>query len=229
MLALSTSCAYAGGGPLGIDHEWTYDNSGIWATRYEAAVEYGALAFEVGGALWLGNENEFGHTLWESIDATALGEFSAAVLKYGLQRARPNQGDNPDKWLQGSGYDSFPSGQVTLQASFVTPIILRYAHDDPWIWALEALPVYDGLARLKHQDHCCLLYTSVQLGSVLLVPAPAAPAVCRGNVVPRHGSRLPQPRSGRTRIRTLDDGCAIWHWAAARGARASIWVRAGKS
>ena len=42
---------------------------------------------------------------------------------------------------------------MTLQASFVTPIILRYAHDDPWIWALEALPVYDGLARLKHQDH----------------------------------------------------------------------------
>jgi hypothetical protein len=42
---------------------------------------------------------------------------------------------------------------VTLQASFVTPIILHYAHDEPWIWALEVLPLYDALARLKHQDH----------------------------------------------------------------------------
>jgi hypothetical protein len=153
LLALITSCAYAGGGPLGIDHEWTYDNSGIWSTHYETAVEYGALAFEVGGALWLGSENDFGHTLWQSIDATALGEISAEILKYGFGRARPNQGDNPDKWFQGTSYDSFPSGQVTLQASFVTPIIVHYAHEDPWIWALEALPLYDGLARLKHQDH----------------------------------------------------------------------------
>jgi hypothetical protein len=153
LLALATSCAYAGGGPLGIDHEWTYDNSGIWSTRYESALEYGALAFEVGGAVWFGYENDFGNTLWQSIDATALGEISAELLKYAFSRARPNQGDNPDKWFQGSGSDSFPSGQVTLQASFVTPIIAHYAHNDPWIWALEALPLYDGLARLKHQDH----------------------------------------------------------------------------
>jgi undecaprenyl-diphosphatase len=153
VLATSPAPALASGGPLGIDHEWTYSDRGIWNTRYQSALEYGVLAFEVGGALWLGNGTDFGHALWQSVDATALSEISATILKYGFSRARPNQGDDPGKWFQGSCCDSFPSGQVTLQASFVTPIILHYSHDDPWIWALEALPIYDALARLKHQDH----------------------------------------------------------------------------
>jgi undecaprenyl-diphosphatase len=43
---------------------------------------------------------------------------------------------------------------VTLQAAFVTPIILdETARGDPWIWALELLPVYDGIGRLKQQAH----------------------------------------------------------------------------
>jgi hypothetical protein len=157
MLALCALCprpSLAGGGPLGIDHEWTYDNHGIWATRYEQGLEYGVLIFEAGGAFWIGDDYDgFGHTLWQSVDASVVSEISAEVLKYSFSRARPNQNLGPDKWFQGSCCDSFPSGQVTLQASFVTPIILHYAHADPWIWALEVLPVYDALARLKHQDH----------------------------------------------------------------------------
>ena len=55
--------------------------------------------------------------------------------------------------MQGRCCDSFPSGEVTLQASFVTPFIANYARDYPWVWALEALPAYDALARLKTQEH----------------------------------------------------------------------------
>jgi hypothetical protein len=154
LLALCPNRLQAGGGPLGIDHEWTYNNHGIWSTRYEQGLEYGVLIFEAGGAFWIGDDYDgFGHTLWQSVDASVVSGISAEVLKYAFGRARPNQGLGPDKWFQGSCCDSFPSGQVTLQASFVTPIILHYAHDHPWIWVLEALPVYDGLARLKHQDH----------------------------------------------------------------------------
>jgi undecaprenyl-diphosphatase len=40
-----------------------------------------------------------------------------------------------------------------LQASFVTPIILNHAGQDPWVWALEVLPIYDGVARMKSQAH----------------------------------------------------------------------------
>ena len=72
-LALCALCpqrSQAGGGPLGIDHEWTYDNHGIWATRYEQGLEYGVLLFEAGGAFWIGDDYDgFGHTLWQSVDA----------------------------------------------------------------------------------------------------------------------------------------------------------------
>jgi hypothetical protein len=154
VLGLGPKLALAGGGPLGIDHEWSYDNHGIWSAHYEQGLVYGVMIFEAGGAFWLGDDEDgFGRTLWQSIDASLVSGISAEVLKYGFSRERPNQGGNPDKWFQGSCCDSFPSGQVTLQASFVTPIILHYAHSAPWIWLLEALPVYDALARLKNQDH----------------------------------------------------------------------------
>jgi hypothetical protein len=154
LLSLGPKLSLAAGGPLGLDHRWTYTNRGVWSTHYEQGLEYGVMLFEAGGAFWLGDDEDgFGRTLWQSVDASLVSGISAEVLKYSFSRARPNQGGNPDKWFQGSCCDSFPSGQVTLQASFVTPIILRYAHSEPWIWVLEVLPVYDALARLKHQDH----------------------------------------------------------------------------
>ena len=42
---------------------------------------------------------------------------------------------------------------MTLQASFVTPFIVDYAHEHPWVWALEILPVYDAIGRLKSHAH----------------------------------------------------------------------------
>jgi undecaprenyl-diphosphatase len=59
----------------------------------------------------------------------------------------------PHAWFKGSAYQSFPSGEVTLQASFVTPFVANFGRQDPWIWALEALPVYDAFARLKSRAH----------------------------------------------------------------------------
>jgi len=35
----------------------------------------------------------------------------------------------------------------------VTPIILDNREQHPWIWVLEALPLYDSIARMKSQDH----------------------------------------------------------------------------
>lgn len=42
---------------------------------------------------------------------------------------------------------------MTLQAAFVTPIIVNYQAQHPWVWALEALPVYDAVARMKVHAH----------------------------------------------------------------------------
>jgi hypothetical protein len=152
-LGLLSSGHARAGGPLGIDHEWALDQSGIWAQKYQNTLEYGVIAVELGGGIWFGKDNPLGHTFWQSVDSTAVASISAEILKLAFSRARPNQAMGPDKWFQGSCCDSFPSGEVTVQASFVTPIIINYARDNPWLWALEILPAYTAIARLKNQAH----------------------------------------------------------------------------
>ena len=151
--ALYPAGAWAAGGPFGIDHEWARDDHGIWSRSVQNALEFGVVAAEGAGALWLGNDDPVGHTFWQSIDSTALSAAAAEIMKVGFSRARPYQGGDPDKWFQGSCCRSFPSGEVTLQASFVAPFIVTYAPTHPWVWALEILPLYDAIARLKSQAH----------------------------------------------------------------------------
>jgi hypothetical protein len=38
-------------------------------------------------------------------------------------------------------------------SSIVTPFMLEYGHDYPAVYALELLPVYDAIARVKVQAH----------------------------------------------------------------------------
>jgi membrane-associated phospholipid phosphatase len=148
MLVLISSRSYAG-----FDHEWSLDENGIWARKYQTALQDGVIALELAGSLWYGNDDELGHTYWQTLDSSVISGVAAQLLKYGFSRARPYQGDNPNAWFKGSGYQSFPSGEVTLQASFVTPFIVNYGRQDPWVWALELLPAYDAIARLKSQAH----------------------------------------------------------------------------
>lgn len=136
----------------GLDHELAYDQSGIWNRNVQLALEYSAIAIAAGGALWLGNDNELGHTFWQTADSEAISAVAAQAMKYTFRRARPNSGQGPNAWFV-SGGDSFPSGEVTLQASFVTPFIVNYGRRYPWVWALELLPAYDAVARMKAQAH----------------------------------------------------------------------------
>lgn len=152
ILSLVCLDSYAGGGPLGIDHELAFDQSGIWGRNYQIALEYSVVAVELGGALWLGNDNELGHTFWQTVDASAISAVAAHGMQYAFGRARPTSGQGPNQWFHSGGH-SFPSGEVTLQASFVTPFIVNYGRRDPWVWALELLPAYDAVARMKSQAH----------------------------------------------------------------------------
>jgi membrane-associated phospholipid phosphatase len=147
-LLLSSSNSYAG-----IDHEWSLDQNGIWDRKYQSALQDGVIALEVAGSLWYGNDDKLGHTYWQTLDASVISGVAAQILKYSFSRARPYQGNDPNAWFKGSGHESFPSGEVTLQASFVTPFIVNYGRQDPWVWALELLPAYDSVARLKSQAH----------------------------------------------------------------------------
>jgi membrane-associated phospholipid phosphatase len=146
-----TTSAVAGGGPVGIDHEWSYSSGALWQRNNQLGLEYGVVATEVIGALWFGNDTELGHTFFQALDGSAISAVAAQGLKYGFGRARPIAGQGPNKWF--SGGQSFPSGEVALQASFVTPFIVNYGRKEPWVWSLEALPIYDAVARMKVQAH----------------------------------------------------------------------------
>ena len=141
------------GARAGLDHKVTPTDSGIWARQYTEALQYGVIATEIGGALWLGGESELGLTYWQTIDSSIFSGATAQLMKWGFGRKRPSQTDNPNEWFKGTQYQSFPSGEVTLQASFVTPFIVHYADRQPWVWALEILPAYDAVARVKQGAH----------------------------------------------------------------------------
>lgn len=153
LLALLPIVAQAGGGPFGIDHELGRGDTGIFSRNVQVGLEYGTVALVAAGALVLGNDTSLGHVFWQSADATVFAGLSATALKYAFSRARPRQGDDPGAWFRGHGHQSFPSGEETLQASFVAPFILDYHREHPWVWALELLPLYDGYARMKSQAH----------------------------------------------------------------------------
>lgn len=140
----------------GIDHLLPYDDSGIWNRNYQQALEYGLIVGEVAGGLWYGGETRLGRTFWQSIDASASAGIVAQIMKVSFSRVRPidsGPGGNPDLWFKGHGNESFPSGEVTAVSSIVTPFVLEYGHDHPAVYALELLPIYDGIARMKVQAH----------------------------------------------------------------------------
>lgn len=141
-------------GPFGIDYRLkATDNNGIFARSNQLGLEFGTVAFEAAGALFLGNHKGLGHVFWQAADASVFAGAASQVLKFTFSRARPYQNRGPNAWFQGHGDQSFPSGEVTLQASFVTPFILHYRHRYPWIWAAELLPIYDAYGRMKSQGH----------------------------------------------------------------------------
>jgi membrane-associated phospholipid phosphatase len=150
---LCVSVAANAGGLLGLDHLVPLDNKGIWARKNQLLLIDAMLLAETGVALWEGGNTRLGRTAWRSIDATVVSGVASEALKFAFTRARPNQTSDPDKWFQGSGHNSFPSGEVTVTSAIVTPFILEYRHDHPSIWALELLPLFDAVGRVKVHGH----------------------------------------------------------------------------
>lgn len=145
-LALWTSRALAG-----LDHKVTYDNSGLWSRSNQNVLRYGALVTDIGLALWEGGDSRFGKTAWQSIDSVTASGVIAEVGKRAFGRLRPSQTDDPNQWRMGG--KSFPSGEVTEISAIVTPYVLEYGQEHPSVYALELLPVYDAIARVKVQAH----------------------------------------------------------------------------
>jgi len=153
MSSLAPSCALAGGGPFGIDHLVTYDDSGIWKRSYQRDLALGAALTVVGGALFADNDSRIGHTFDQSLDSMLLTAATTTVMKYAFTRPRPSEDPDPNHFFQGHGHQSFPSGEVAEISAVVTPFIAEYHTDHPAVWALTLLPAYDAVARVKVHGH----------------------------------------------------------------------------
>lgn len=127
---------------------------GIWHIA-QARLFPAALIGATGvAALWEGDHNRLGNTLWQSLDAAAIAGISTYAMKSAFQRARPHEvPGNANDWFSGINHRSFPSGDVSAITALVTPPILEYGASDPWVYALAVLPAYDGAARVEYRDH----------------------------------------------------------------------------
>lgn len=135
----------------GIDHPVEPDNSGIWARSDQNLLRYGLLIGDLAFAVWEGGESRVGHTAWQSIDSVALAGVTAEAGKRIFGRLRPSETNDPNQWFQGGR--SFPSGEVAEISGIVTPYVLEYGADHPAVYALELLPAYDAIARVKVGAH----------------------------------------------------------------------------
>jgi len=145
--------AHAAGGPLGIDHRIGFDQSGIWSRHDQLLLQDLTLATVVGGALWEGGKTRLGRTYWQALDSSIFAAAAATVGKEVFTRSRPAQTEDPNKWFQGKGHYSFPSGEVSFVSAAVAPFVFEYRADHPSVYALELLPLYDGIARMKSHAH----------------------------------------------------------------------------
>lgn len=152
-LTVAAATAAHAGGPFGIDHRLNFDDSGIWKRRNQLIVQDVTPLVILAGALWEGDDTRLGHTSWQSIDSMLIGSFTTVGLKLAFSRARPTQTDDPNRWFQGHGHNSFPSGEVMEITTAVTPFLLEYGGDYPAVYALELLPLYDAAARVKVRAH----------------------------------------------------------------------------
>ena len=152
-IMLFSCLASAGGGPFGIDHRLNENDAGIFQRSTQKILLYSVVGIGVAGALWEGGETRLGRTFWQSIDSGVIAGVIAEVMKVSFSRARPNHTDNANKFFAGSSSRSFPSGEVAVISSIVTPFILEYRHDTPWVYALELLPIYDAIGRVKVRGH----------------------------------------------------------------------------
>jgi undecaprenyl-diphosphatase len=135
------------------DHRVAYDDSGIWKRSNQLDLTYAATATVVAGSIFADRDSRMCKNFDRSMDAMVMSLATTTAMKYAFQRQRPDQGNGGGAFFAGSGNHSFPSGEVAQISAVVTPFILEYHHDHPWVYALALLPAYDAVARVKVRQH----------------------------------------------------------------------------
>ena len=158
-VALSTCClcicfTALADGPFAIDHKVPLDESGIWSRNNQVIVEFGLIATAAGVALYQGSDDRMGGVAWKSLDSMLVTAAIVQVAKPVFSRARPTQSNDPGDFFQGKGHNSFPSGEVAHVAAAITPALMEYGQEQPWLYAVGgSLLAYDAIARVKANAH----------------------------------------------------------------------------
>ncbi len=132
-----------------LDHKVKKDDSGFWGSHYYIPKASAVVVF--GMALYEGTESRLGKTTWQSLDAGVISQLITEVAKESTGRNRPKDAQSPNEW--GEGGKSFFSGHVSGMTALVTPYILEYQDEYPWINLLWILPLHQMGGRIKAQAH----------------------------------------------------------------------------
>jgi len=132
-----------------LDKKVKLDEDGFWGAHYNIPriSTIGILAI----AAYEGTESRFGKTAWKSLDAGLMSQLITEGVKHATGRLRPRESDSPSEWFQGG--NSFFSGHVSGMTALVTPYVLEYQDDYPWVHLLWALPLHQMGGRVKAQAH----------------------------------------------------------------------------
>jgi len=133
-------------GRSAIDHKVPLDESGIWSRSTQDAALGLTVTAVVIAAFWEGGDTRLGKTFVAirgfAVDDGCRHHPRARRFSHA---PRPSQTDDPDKWFQGKGHYSFPSGEVAAMSAAVTP--LHFSRISTTIHGsghLNCWPAYDG-------------------------------------------------------------------------------------
>lgn len=141
-------------GPFEIDRRLRFDDRGIWARKMQRGLQVGLVGAAIGVALSEGSESRLGRTAWQTVDSIVLTIAATQAAKIAFSRARPSETDDPGKFFQGKSNRSFPSGETSNVAAALTPVVLEYGPEHPWLYgAAGASLAYDMMARMKTRGH----------------------------------------------------------------------------
>lgn len=145
-----------------IDHQVNKDTGGIY--RLQDAVPVSLGLFTLGCALWEGTESRLGRSCWQSGEAAVGTTLVVKTLQLITRRESPDTTQSANNFFETKGFGSFPSTHVATTTALVTPYILEYAEDNPWVYSLALLPAYEMVARVKARAHW---QTDVLVGAAL--------------------------------------------------------------
>src|SRR3954463_3928507 len=77
-----------------IDHQLSYDESGIWKPSNYRNLMNGLTIAQVVGALGEGSDSRLGLTMWQGIDSQIIGNVSSEIGKRIFRRERPAESNN---------------------------------------------------------------------------------------------------------------------------------------